>query len=159
MARKSPEALRPGGTPTESISASRAASIYSGELPASLRDRQVRGGSGRDAPFSNVSLVGNLDDRMFAGRTDVFARFEALVDKSVALGGAHAFDDRFIIELGQVARHRGRRNFFAEEAEPQRVKYAALVDAGHAIQPVHAENIEVRHRIRIERFLRQRQLN
>src|SRR5208282_2340228 len=62
---------------------------------------------GARAPaFTDDQLVGDLDDRMFAGRADILACFELLIGESIAFGSAHAFDRRLFVVGGEVARNR-----------------------------------------------------
>src|ERR1700682_4014253 len=99
--------------PTGSISAStavssnrcRPADSFCSGLPASS--------------FAHEPLARDLDCRVFARRTHVFAGLEGLLGKPLALGGAHTFDGRLVIVGGKVARDRAGGNFFGEKAQAQ----------------------------------------
>jgi len=96
---------------------------------------------------------------MSARRADIFAGLDALVHEPLAFRDAHSSDRRLLVVGGKVACHRYRGDLFAEEAEAQGVHGAPLIHPGHRVQTVLAEYIEIRHGVRIERLIRERQLD
>jgi hypothetical protein len=116
-------------------------------------------GGAADSVFPHYQFVGNLDHCVSACRTNILARLNGLVGKSLALGDAHAFDSRVVIVRLEVTRDRRGGDFFAEKSEAQSVGDVALIDSRHRVQAIHAEDIEIRYRVRIEGLLRQRQLD
>jgi len=130
-----------------------------GSLSEGLARRLSHHGRAANSIFSHYQFVRNLDHRVSSRRTNILARLNGLVGKSLALGDAHASDGRLIIVRLEVARDCGRGNFLTEKAQTQGVGDLALIDTRHRVQAIHAEDIQIRHRVRIEGLLRQRQLD
>jgi len=94
-----------------------------------------------------------------AGGAHVFARFHSLIGKPLPFSKAHSLDGWLLPKGTQVTCDCDRRNFFAEKSKPQCMHDAALIASRHRIQAVLAEDVEVWHCIRIERVVRERELN
>ena len=104
-------------------------------------------------------LIGDFDDCVLPGRTDVLARLDPLVGETLAFGKAHSFDGRLFPVSGKVTRNRNRADLFAEKPQALCMLHAALVQARHGVQAVLAKDVEVRYRIGIKGMIRKRKLN
>ena len=95
-------------------------------------------------------LIGDFDHRVPARRTDIFARFYALIGKSFPLGHADAFDGRLVPVRRQVAGDGDCTDLFLEKSQTQCVHDAPLIQSGNGVQSILAKDVEIGHSFRIE---------
>src|ERR1700722_5658448 len=108
---------------------------------------------------ANHALVGDLDDRVLTRRADVLAGLDTVLGEARALGGTDALDGGLVVEGPEIARDRLGVRLLGKEAHAQGMHRLALLQTCYGIEPVLAENVEIRQRVWIEDFLRARQLD